>query len=423
MNTLISLCNDGAVGIFGSVLSACFCDALNSRRNRRIFWGFIMGMLVLQGVIYSLWDAEVLRKIYPLIVHFPLMLLLYCLTKKLFWSFTSVLSAYLCCQLRRWLALLTVSIVSGGAVLQDVVEMAVTIPILLFLLHYIAPVIRQFAYRPLRFQLLFGFFPLLYYIFDYLTVVYTNFLTSGSSVVAEFMPFVYCVSYLAFLLYDSVEEQEQIRLKQIQNALDIQVKQSVNEIRALRESQELARRYRHDLRHHLQYVSACIKNGQQDKAQEYISGIFHEIEGQKVKRYCENEMVNLILTSFSGRAEQDGIDMKIGGNLPAALSIADSDLCVLFSNVLENAIHACKAIRDAGENCAVDVQFYEKEGRLFLKATNPYKGKIHFEKGIPVSDQEGHGIGIQSICAIVERYRGVYNFQVKDENFILQLYL
>lgn len=33
MNTLISLLNDGAVTLFGSVLSAFFCDALHTKKT------------------------------------------------------------------------------------------------------------------------------------------------------------------------------------------------------------------------------------------------------------------------------------------------------------------------------------------------------------------------------------------------------
>lgn len=69
----------------------------------------------------------------------------------------------------------------------------------------------------------------------------------------------------------------------------------------------------------------------------------------------------------------------------------------------------------------MDVQFYERNSKLFLQVANPCDKPVHFEKGIPVSDREGHGIGVQSICAIVERYGGIYNFLVENGNFILQL--
>ena len=46
------------------------------------------------------------------------------------------------------------------------------------------------------------------------------------------------------------------------------------------------------MRHHLQYVSTCIENGEVEQAQAYITGICKEIEAQKVQIYCENEAVN-----------------------------------------------------------------------------------------------------------------------------------
>lgn len=72
----------------------------------------------------------------------------------------------------------------------------------------------------------------------------------------------------------------------------------MREITALRESQNLASRYRHDLRHHLQYLYACLENHQIQKAEDYISDICNELEQQKVIQYCENEAANLILSSL-----------------------------------------------------------------------------------------------------------------------------
>ena len=185
----------------------------------------------------------------------------------------------------------------------------------------------------------------------------------------------------------------------------------------------MASQYRHDLRHHLQYLSSCIGSGQAEQAQAYISDICEEIEAQKVQRYCENEAANLILSSFAGRAQKNGVSMHIQGTLPAFILVSDSDLCVLLSNALENALHACCSLVAEGKACEIDVQFYERGGKLFLQVTNPCRNTVHFEKGLPVSDRPGHGIGVQSICAIVRRYGGVYAFLVQDGQFILRLSL
>lgn len=421
MSFWFSLLNDVSVSFFGSILSASFCDALGTRKNRRIFASCMILPLLLEGLVYFLLGAEFMRKIYPLVVHLPLLLLLYILTGKLLWPFFSILSAYLCCQLRRWIALFIVAVLSGGNTMQDFVELLLTLPLLLFLLRYATPVVRQLSGYSAQTQCQFGSIPALYYVFDYLTNVYTNLLTSGDPVVVEFMPFVCCAAYLVFLLYNSVKEHTQNQLKQAQKSMGIQLNQAVREINALRESQTLASQYRHDMRHHLQYVSACIKNGQEEQAQSYIAGICKEIESQKVERYCENEAANLILSAFAGRAKKNGIQMNVSGTLPASITVSDSDLCVLLSNALENALHACLPFSTEKEVCIIYVQFYNKDDRLFLQIENPCSDNVQFENGIPVSNEPGHGIGVQSICAIVEHYGGIYTFLIKNEHFILRL--
>ena len=423
MNLWIPLLNGFAVSLFGSILSASFCNVLVTRRSRLIIWSCMTLLLLMQSWMYVWWDAAFWRRIYPLIVHLPLVLILYILTRRLLWSVISVLTAYLCCQLRRWIALLAVTMLSGGDMMQDVAELIVTIPLLLLLLRFAAPAVKQLSSRSIKDQLKFGVIPALYYGFDYLSRVYTNLLQSGNPAATEFMPFVCCMAYLVFILYYSTKKRMEIQLQQVQKSLNLQLTQAVREINALRESHTMASRYRHDLRHHLQYLAACLENGQTDQARNYILGICEEIESQNVRRYCENEAANLILSAFAGRAEKDCISINIQGSLPTLITISDSDLCVLLSNALENAIYACQPIVATGISCNIDVQFFVRSGKLFLQMTNPCRNTVRFEHGIPVSNRPDHGIGVQSICTIVERYGGVYDFSVQDGQFVLRLSL
>lgn len=424
VRTLISLLNDAAVSVFGGVLSAAFCDALHTRRDRTVFWCGMTAMLIPQGLVYLIWSAELRLRIYPVIVHLPLLLLLYALTKKLWRPAVSILTAYLFCQLRRWIALLAAAVLPGGPTVQSLTELAVTAPLLLFLLRFAAPAIRQMFDYPMKIQCCFGAIPALYYAFDYLTRVYTDLLSSGEPVVVEFMPFVCCAAYLIFLLFNFTEERKRARFREIQQNLEIQLAQSVHEINALRQSQETAARHRHDLRHHLQYLSSCIRSGQEERAQAYIAEICREMEAEKVRRYCENEAANLILSAFAGRAEKEGVRLEVQGALPAFLTISDSDLCVLLSNSLENALHACRPLAAAGRDCvvALRLQYHERMGKITLQVTNPC-GEVRFENGLPVSGEPGHGIGVQSICAIVERYGGAYSFRAEDGQFLLRVFL
>ena len=423
--TLISMLNDAAVSIFGGLLSASFCGVLSTKTNRRIFWLSMALMLIPQGAVCFFWNEEFQRQIYPLIVHLPLLILLYILSKKRLWPMISILSAYLFCQMRRWLALLAVVVLPGEELTQKLAELVFTLPLLLILLRFIAPAIRQLMNAPVRTQCQFGLIPALYYGFDYLTRIYTDLLSNGSPVVVEFMPTVCCGAYLVFLLHNSAEERKRSLLQQVQDNLQLQMIQAAREISDLRESQAMTVQYRHDLRHHLQYLLSCVENEQPERAKEYISGIYAELEAQQVRRYCENEAVNLILSAFVKRAERAGIKIDIRGALPNVVSISDNDLCVILSNALENALHACLPIAADGTACTVSVEFrfQTQNGRLFLQIINPCRDTVRFEKGIPISDRPGHGIGVQSIRALVARYGGDCQFLLEDGRFILRLFL
>ena len=152
MSFWISLLNNISVSFFGGILSASFCNALTTRKRRRAFWGSMVLFPLLQGLVYFSWGAEFIRKIYPFVVHLPLLLVLYLLTGKLLWPFFSILSAYLCCELRRWIALLAVAIFSGNQMMQDVIELVLTMPLLLILLHFASPVVRQLSGYPAKIQ-------------------------------------------------------------------------------------------------------------------------------------------------------------------------------------------------------------------------------------------------------------------------------
>ena len=72
----LSLYNLAAVGIFGIVLSAAFCEIEWTRRHKLLLVGCTILMLALQGVVSLRWGTGLARYLYPLITHLPLWLLL-----------------------------------------------------------------------------------------------------------------------------------------------------------------------------------------------------------------------------------------------------------------------------------------------------------------------------------------------------------
>lgn len=420
---IISILNGVAVAVFGMILSASFCDIVWNRKKRIAMAGSMAGLLLVQGIIICFMETAAVRVFYPVITHLPLMVILYLFTKKRLWGITSVLTAYLCCQVRRWLALLVTAVLNGDAITQGIVEIVLTIPLLWILLKYISPAVRTVSYSTKWMQSQFCLIPVVYYIFDYGTHIYTDLMAEGNPVVAEFMSFVCGVAYLIFILRSSEEKWIRNQLELTQDSLNLQITQAVREIDTLRESQEKTKEYRHDLRHHMQYLASCIENNKLEQAKEYIQGICSQIEANKITAFCENETANLIFSAFVGRAREQEISIKIKAQISKNTHVSESDLCVLLSNALENALHACQKLKEKGANGQIEVMAFEKHNKLFLQFSNSCDSDITFVQGIPVTKQEGHGIGVRSICALVERYEGIYSFEVLGDRFLLRVSL
>lgn len=419
----IRLVNSVAVSLFGIILSAAFCDIRWTQKKKLLMGISAVALILLQGSLVLILEPPLSWRLYPLVMHVPLLIVLYFFNKSWLWSGVAILTAYNCCVLRRWLAFLIVTVGGGHFMTNAGAEVLITIPLLLAIVYAIAPAVRTFSRYTVSIQLQFALIPALSYFFYYLIRIYTDWFERGTPIVVEFMSFVCSGAYLVFALRVSKEERQRSQMERTQGEMNLQLEQAIREIEFLRESQEQVRVYRHDLRHHMQYLSSCIEKGNLIQAQTYINEICSEIEENKIVTYCENEAANLIFSAYAGRAEARAISFTVSANIPSAIHISEKDLCVILSNALENALHACEKLQEKGNTGVMEVNAYQKGKKLFFQFINSCDDNISFVDGVPVTTQPGHGIGVNSICTLVEKYEGIYNFMTQNGKFILRISL
>lgn len=141
---------DGAaVGIFGILLSAAFCPIRWTGKKRWVLAGCTAGLLALQGMFYFGASPTAAKYLYPLITHLPLYVVLVLLSGQKVWPLVAVLTAYLCCQVRRWTALAVALFFPQHPLVQPVAELLFTLPLLLLFIRFLAPPCGSFpATRP-----------------------------------------------------------------------------------------------------------------------------------------------------------------------------------------------------------------------------------------------------------------------------------
>ena len=122
---------DGAaVGIFGILLSAAFCPIRWTGKKCWALAGCTAGLLALQGMFYFGASPTAAKYLYPLITHLPLYVVLVLLSGQKVWPLVAVLTAYLCCQVRRWAALAVALFFPQHPLVQPVAELLFTLPLL-----------------------------------------------------------------------------------------------------------------------------------------------------------------------------------------------------------------------------------------------------------------------------------------------------
>jgi hypothetical protein len=347
------------------------------------------------------------------------LLLRYHYKKSTYIAGISVLSAYLFCTPRKWIGTAVSYFWNYDAGVSYLIQILITIPLLVAIIRYVSPYVVRLRFESSRILRLFISVPLIYYVLEYIFTVYTDLLYRGGAVIVEFMDaavvvvyFIFSIIYLKTLYEKKEVEVEQALFKVLAN-------QSKSEIEALRKSQEQAVIYRHDLRHHLQYLNGCISENNLEDALSYIANICEGIDNAKVIRYSENESVNLILSSYAAKAAEKKIHSEFNVSTVYFSRFTVPDLCSLLSNALENAIYACEKIADSNKRC-IKLRMYSKNNKLCLDIRNSYQTDPVFHQGFPVSKEQGHGFGTKSMAYVVEKYNGIYRFSVEDGFFIFQ---
>ena len=174
------------------------------------------------------------------------------------------------------------------------------------------------------------------------------------------------------------------------------------------------------MRHHLGMVSSLLAAGRADQAADYIHKTSGEIESIVPRRYCENDAVNLLLCSFQERAENSEISMEIQASVPAQLCLNDTELCILLSNSLENALNAAARLPQ-GTDKSISVFLKESRSKLLIEIRNPFSGSISFQNGVPAAQDSEQHYGCRSILSVVQRRNGICRFEAENGIFLLQI--
>ncbi|MEG2144790.1 MAG: ATP-binding protein, partial [Oscillospiraceae bacterium] len=202
--------------------------------------------------------------------------------------------------------------------------------------------------------------------------------------------------------------------------MDKQLQMQNENYKKLNEYLNETSRLRHDMRHHMHVIADFARNSNFEEINRYITSFEDENMLRSEAPVCKNKTVDVILRHYMGIAAGGGVDVKLQVDLPKELSISDTELCVIFGNLAENAQEAC--LKSQEKRAFIDIKAYVRGSQLIMCFSNSYSGEIHREeKNFFSTKHAGVGIGISSVMAIAKRHGG--DVKITTENNIFKAYV
>lgn len=406
---------------FGILLSGGFAGLRPQRkRDWSVMFLLVGGSALAQLLVMFLFGESVVVKVYPLIVHLPIALTLYYYYhKKLATALAAVTSAYLCCHPADWLGSLAGAI-TGNPIVEVCVRIAVLLITLTIVALKFASTIANLFNKRSKYIYIFGIIPIVYYVFDYVMGVYTGVWENHSQLVGEFYPLLLCGLHLVFSVVYYREYEQKTEVEQKEKILQIATQQQKKEMEHIKKGEQEVRQLRHDMRFLLNNVALCIENDDLETAKEMLSHYDTHIEGTRNVRCCHNDMVNYVLSDVVAKCQKNQVDFSY---VVEVSDFPEDEIAFasILSNALDNALNAQQSV--APEKRGIRLMLKTVEGKLLLSVRNPVGKEPLFSSGLPVTDQQGHGYGTQSIRYLATQMGGNCQFSYQDGIFTLRVIL
>ena len=183
-----------------------------------------------------------------------------------------------------------------------------------------------------------------------------------------------------------------------------------------------ARQARHDMRHQLNQISALAEAGDLDNLKAYLAKTVSRIPDLDMN-FCENRAADSVVGYYCALAKREGVPFCAKLDLPQVLPVDEIDLCLVLSNLLENAFEA--SLRTAPARRRIELTAYLHGNSLALiQVENTYDGVIREKDGVFLSSKrKGDGVGLQSVRHIAEKSGGVSTVTYQDGLFCAKVML
>lgn len=198
-------------------------------------------------------------------------------------------------------------------------------------------------------------------------------------------------------------------------ALNQQLQLQEKSIESICDLYNTQRKNVHDFRAHINTLTALLKSHDYSSAETYLSSISNQQTDRLFLVNSHNTILDALFNTKAAEAIHLGIDVDFDVNDLSMLPLDSTDIIVLLSNLIDNAIEACNSY--SGRK-SIQISAILNSTFLFSirNTTNPVK-IVNDTIKTTKSNPQIHGFGLANVKAILEKYHGDYVMLYENEWF------
>ena len=226
-----------------------------------------------------------------------------------------------------------------------------------------------------------------------------------------------CMNVFVFYFMQDIAKKE-VFLKE-KSIFELEVKNKLQLYESISENVQKQRELSHEFKNQIACMQALCKSSQYADLENYLREINEQILHDLDYIDTNNAFINAVLNVKYQEAVDKGILVICKINDLSRICIESSDIVLLLSNLLNNAIEACDNF--LGEK-VIKMKFVHETGNLVLSVKNTYNGVLKQNGDMFYTtkehNKECHGIGIKNAIKVIQKYNGYYVIENMADEFL-----
>ncbi len=228
------------------------------------------------------------------------------------------------------------------------------------------------------------------------------------------------INIVSFYMLARISKEHRDNLKT--SLLSIQINEQEATLHEMRSLYKDIRKIRHDMEGQYGCLSGLISSGKYEQAQKYISSIEIPDFSSQAAISTDNDVVNAILGYLSSKCRSSNVKLNYTISSTNIDCFSAADISVIITNLVNNALEA--SINNGIKE--IFLELFDQKNYYCIRIKNKINESVLAKNPnlkTTKSDKVLHGLGIESVKTLADKYDGITVFTEEKGFFVSEIWL